>query len=294
LRIPNAIGVASNGQRRGIGADMKPKKGTNMARPFKVLPQAWDWEREAAAVKLKPDKALSKALEELFELRREDQYDKRLEILPKILRLATDLKKSKEVIAAGPNAVKLFTELIDLVPQERKTIEKSKREFEENAAHKIDVQIMVVDWNNKPFEEMTCWAMFQSPGVPKVGSGGKLGANGFDINDVLLRPTGTLSLDVITPTYASIKGVTDYEFKPGKEIIKFKAVQVNKVVKVRAKTVQEATNKIGIKGSVGIEFSILKVGGEVTKESEYKKGFENEVEWEVEYGLPSFKEFKQI
>ena len=31
----------------------------------------------------------------------------------------------------------------------------------------------------------------------------------------------------------------------------------------------------------------------MTKESEYKKGYENEVEWEVEYGLASFKEFKQ-
>ena len=36
--------------------------------------------------------------------------------------------------------------------------------------------------------------------------------------------------------------------------MKFKAVQVNKVVKVRAKTVQEATSKIGVKGSLGIEF----------------------------------------
>jgi hypothetical protein len=32
----------------------------------------------------------------------------------------------------------------------------------------------------------------------------------------------------------------------------------------------------------------------VSKESEYKKGYESEVEWEVEYGLPSLKEFKQI
>ena len=276
------------------GAEIDADGRNRMARPYKVLPQSWDFEREAAAVKLKADKALLKALEDLFSFRREDEYDKRLDMLPKILRLATDFKKSKEVVAAGPNAVKLVAELIDLIPQERKTIEKAKREFEENAAHKVDVQIMVVDWNNKPLEDMTCWAIFESPGVPKVASGGKLSGNGFDINDVRLRPTGTVSVDVIAPSYASIKGVTDYQFKPGKDVIKFKAVQVNKVVKVRAKTVQEATNKIGIKGSLGIEFSVLKIGGEVTKESEIKKGFENEVEWEVEYGLPSFKEFKQL
>lgn len=265
-----------------------------MARPYKVLPQSWDFEREAAAVKLKADKALVKALEELFSFRREDEYDKRLAMLPKILKLATDFKKSKEVVAAGPNAVKLIAEVIDLIPQERKTIEQAKREFEQNAAQKIDVQIMVVDWNNKPLEDITCSAIFQSPGVPKVVSGGKLSGNGFDINDVRLRPTGTLSLDVITPSYSSIKGVTDYTFKPGKDVMKFKAVQVNKVVKVRAKKLEEATSKIGVKGSAGIAFSILTVGGEVTKESEYKKGFESEVEWEIEYGLPSFKEFKQL
>jgi hypothetical protein len=49
-----------------------------------------------------------------------------------------------------------------------------------------------------------------------------------------------------------------------------------------------------VKGSVGLEFEILKVGGEVSKESEYKRGFEQEVEWEVEYGFPTVKDFKQV
>ena len=57
---------------------------------------------------------------------------------------------------------------------------------------------------------------------------------------------------------------------------------------------EEATEKIGVKGSVGLEFEVLKVGGEVSKESEYKRGFEQEVEWEVEYGFPTVKDFKQI
>jgi hypothetical protein len=72
----------AEGQRR-----RNAEERTTMARPYKFLPQAWDWEKEAAAVKLKPDKALTKALEELFSFRREDQYDKRLEVLPKILKL---------------------------------------------------------------------------------------------------------------------------------------------------------------------------------------------------------------
>ena len=96
-------------------------------------------------------------------------------MLPKISKLATDFRKSKEVVAAGPNAVKLLTEVIDLLPQERKTIEKAKLEFEQNAAQKVDVQIMVVDWNNKPLEDITCWAIFQLAWRSQgLAQGGKL------------------------------------------------------------------------------------------------------------------------
>ncbi len=48
------------------------------------------------------------------------------------------------------------------------------------------------------------------------------------------------------------------------------------------------TKKIGVTASVGLEFKILKIGGEVTAENEYKRGFEQE----VEAGVNSFKGFK--
>jgi hypothetical protein len=46
--------------------------------------------------------------------------------------------------------------------------------------------------------------------------------------------------------------------------------------------------KFGFKGSVGVEFKVVSVGGEATKESEYKDGYEQEVEWEIEAGFPTF------
>ena len=39
----------------------------------------------------------------------------------------------------------------------------------------------------------------------------------------------------------------------------------------------QAPEKSGFKGSVGVEFKIISVGGEVSKESEYKHGYEDEV-----------------
>jgi len=52
--------------------------------------------------------------------------------------------------------------------------------------------------------------------------------------------------------------------------------------------------KLGFKGTLGLEFKVAKVGGEVTEESEYMRGYEEEVEWEGEAALPSFKDFKKV
>jgi hypothetical protein len=259
--------------------------------PLKWLPYYEDWDKSLAANKLKKDNGVRKALEDFWKLDA-DQYEKRLAQLPKLQKLASDFKKAKEVVAAGPDAVKMVGELVEVIPKVRKEVEQQKRDFECSGAHPIDVQFIVVDWNGKPFTYAEGFATFESPGVPKVTKMGKLSSNGFDINDVRLRSTGTVSL-MIKGSYL-IEGTTDYEFKPGKAVMKFKAIQHSQKYKTRAKSMSEATEKSGFKGSVGVEFKVISVGGEVSKESEYKHGYEDEVEWELEGGLPTFKDFKQI
>lgn len=172
--------------------------------PLKYMSTQDEWERVNENHKLK-DNGLTKAFDE-FRNPRSDEIEKRLAALPKILKSATDIKKSKEAVTSGATALK--------------------------------------------------WL------------------------DGRLRPRGTVYLKVHEPmgVVAYVEGATDYEVKPGKSVMKFSAVQHSKTVKVRAKTMEEATEKIGVKGSVGLEFEILKVGGEVSKESEYKRGFEHEVE----------------
>lgn len=263
--------------------------------PLKYLPIAEDWERFAKAYKLK-DNGLSKALDD-FWMPRQDEFEKRLAALPKVVKLATDLKKAKEVIAAGAPVVKWLDEVIGIAPKVRKMIEDEKREFDRSGMQTIDVQIILVDWNGKPVSsDYVAYVNFSSPGAHDVNPTCNITSNGVDLDDVRLRPSGTLYLKVRDPSgvAAYMEGTTDYEVKPGKSVMKFKAIQHSKTVKVRAKTMEEATEKIGVKGSVGLEFEVLKVGGEVSKESEYKRGFEQEVEWEVEYGFPTVKDFKQI
>jgi hypothetical protein len=256
------------------------------------LPFSDDWDKALAKVNLKKDNGIGKALDEFMKLGG-DEPEKRLTLLPKILKLATDFKKSKEVIAAGKDAVGLVDELLALIPKTKKQLEDDKKDFAKHGAHEIDVQFIVMDWNGNNFSSAEGFATFESPGTPKVTKKGSVTGNGFTFSGVKLRPSGSVYL-MISRTSGIIEGTTDYEFKPGKDIMKFKAIQHHKTHKTRAKTLDEATQKTGVKGSVGIEFEVIKVGGEVSKESEYKKGYEDEVEWEIETGVPTFVDFKQI
>jgi len=260
-----------------------------------------DWERTFKLLGLK-DNGLLKALDEFWRLR-SDEYDKRVAVLVKVSKFAADLKNSKEfkaVIAKdkklGAAGAAMLDDLVATAPKVRKEIEESKRDSTKTGMAATDVQIILVDWNGKPISsEYFATVQFSSPGARDVTETVDINSTGASIDDLHLKPSGTLYLRVRGewPT-PYMEGTTDYEVRPGKPVMKFRAVQHSTKGKVRAKTFQEATEKLGVKGSLGIEFSVLKVGGEVSKESEFKQGFENEVEWEIEFGLPTVKDFKQI
>ena len=223
---------------------------------------------------------------------REDEHEKRIAFATDIAKHATALSKSK-------GDAKLLQQLKDTAEAAegiRKKSEIAKREADRVGLHPIDVQIMIANWRNKPLgSDYAGYVKFSSPGMDPVETADVLSGNGMDIDNLRLRPAGTLYLVIRRRGETKdvyIDGTTKYAFKPGDATMTFNAVQDVKTYKIRAKTVEEVTNKIGVKGTVGLEFKILKVGGEVTSENEYKTGFEQEVEWEVEAGVSSFKEFK--
>lgn len=262
--------------------------------PFKFLPAPDDWEKALAAVKVKPDSALSKALDESWKTDT-DQPAKRMALLPKIQKLAMDFKKSKPVVAGGPGAAKLVQDLIDVIPVVRKNCEQLIKDFQRKEACEIDVQFIIQDWNGKSFEYAKGYVTFEAPGLPKINKIAALSASGLSFDAVRLRPKGTVTLSVVTGSQ-SIEGTTGYDFKPGQKLMQFRAAQLVKKQKTKAKTISEVAKKFGLKGSVGVDFKVVSVGGEASKESEYKDGYEHEVEWEVELGFPTFPDesFKQL
>lgn len=72
--------------------------------PLKYLPLGSECENAIKLYKLK-DNGLTKAFDN-FWVSRHDEFEKRLTALAKVVRLAIDLRKSKEVVAAGALAVK--------------------------------------------------------------------------------------------------------------------------------------------------------------------------------------------
>jgi hypothetical protein len=264
---------------------------------LQYMPQNDVWERTVKQYKLK-DNGLIKAIDDFWNVQgnRDDEFDKALAQLPKILKLATDLKKAKDVMAV-PVATKYLADLIAVVPVTKKALEDKKATAAKTGMQEIDVQIMIKDWNGKPMSsDYVAFVQFSSPGASDTNTTVKIGSAGVTIHNIHLRPSGGIYLMVRDPSSANpyCEGDTDYEFKPGKNIIKFQAIQYSRTAKVSAKTTQEASQKLGIKGDVGVEFKVVKVGGEVSKESEYKNGYEEAMEWEVEYGQPTFKDFKQL
>lgn len=265
--------------------------------PLKTLPYYKDWPTLMRQYRFQnqPDNGFAKALEAFWQLRK-DEVEQRLAALPRLQKLAQEMARSKALAAASPTAPKLFDEVAGLVAAKRKEIEAERKAFEAGGAHAVDVQLIVVDWNGRPLRDARGSVVFKSPGVPTVSQNSKLTGSSIDLNDVRLRPSGTLHVAVHPDSKAeSIVGIADYEFKPGaKAVLKFKAVQHAEQYRVRARTLDEVSRKLGFKGSAGVDWKVVKIGGEVAGEQLDREAFEQEVEWHVKAGLPTFLDFKQL
>jgi len=76
------------------------------------------------------------------------------------------------------------------------------------------------------------------------------------------------------------EGVALYKL-PDKGPVKFDVEQQKTEVTVTAKTSEEAASKAGAKGTAGIEFEVIKLGGEVSSEESKTKGTSLETSWKV-------------
>lgn len=240
------------------------------------------------------DGGLKAALRDYSDARIKDECDEALKSLATITKVGTDLKNSKEAKAAGPDVVKRIGKLLDGAATAKKDWEKKKVEQAKTGTQQ-DIQIILERWDGKPMYGCLVKAELSSLGGNTVKKETSVPGTVLKINDVFLNPKGALALTVYRGSELFCAGTAKFEFAPGKDKgMQFRFTQGSKTVKQKAKTIEEASKKLGLKAEASLEIKVLKVGGEVTKESEYKQGYEQEVEWEVEMGEDKFKEQKQV
>ena len=215
----------------------------------------------------------------------EDATSERRDILDELKDIATALKKDKAV-AAAPAVAKYLGDLLVAVANARKKIEKDLGAV---GMKKIDVQVIVNDWKGEPMGGYEAFVEFKAPGAPVVNLKQEIKGGVVTFNDVSLAPSGTMRLMAVSKGKPSTlpQGVISYDL-PSKPIMKFRAEQGAVEIKKRAKSAKEATEKAGLKGTAGIEWKIITVGGEKTSETESKDSYEEEVEFVIRAGTAKF------
>jgi N-acetylmuramoyl-L-alanine amidase len=145
-----------------------------------------------------------------------------------------------------------------------------------------NIIITLKDFRGEPLRGHRVFAEFKAPGVAPVAQGGDVAGGSMTWSDVWLKPEGTLRLLAASNGKPAIvpEGVTHYRL-PDKGPLKLEAVQKSREVTITAATSAEAAVKVGAKGTVGVDFKIFEVGGEVSGESERKKGTSREISWKI-------------
>jgi N-acetylmuramoyl-L-alanine amidase len=145
-----------------------------------------------------------------------------------------------------------------------------------------NIIITLKDFRGEPLRGHKVFAEFKAPGVAPVVEGGEVTGGSMTWSDIWLKPEGTLRLLAASSGKPAIvpQGVTHYRL-PDKGPLKLEAVQKSREVTITAATSAEAAVKVGVKGTVGVDFKIFEVGGEVSGESDMKKGTAREISWKI-------------
>jgi hypothetical protein len=177
------------------------------------------------------------------------------------------------------------------VEQKKTTAENKKYEAKakKSGARETDIQFIVRNFKKQPMSDFRAFVEFKAPGTDKITLAKPIKGGIFGFKGIELAPAGAVRLMAVSTNKGKIvpTGVTSYKLGKGK-MLTFTALQGFKTIKIKAKTLTEMTKKAGLKGSLGLEFQILKVGGETFSEKEAKTARESEVEWEIQVATADF------
>ncbi|MBK7616740.1 MAG: N-acetylmuramoyl-L-alanine amidase [Burkholderiales bacterium] len=153
-----------------------------------------------------------------------------------------------------------------------------------------DVVVTLKDFRGQPMRGHQALAEFRSPGVAAVYESAPVSGGAVMWSKLWLKPEGTVRVLALSTGASGVvpEGVEQYKL-PASGALKLEAVQDGNEVTVSAETSQEAAEKVGAIGKAGVNFEVFEIGGEVSGESERRKGSTRSVSWKVVLPTSTFK-----
>mgnify|MGYP000875915458 CR=1 FL=1 len=155
---------------------------------------------------------------------------------------------------------------------------------------KKEVIITITNFLGEPLIGHQVYAEFNAPGIQPSVHGGPIQGGALMLSDVWLKPFGSLRLMAVhmeTPDITP-SGIVQYQL-PKEGPLRFNAEQQKREITVKAGTNTEAAEKVGAKGTLDIDYKVVKVGGEVSGESSQTQGSSLETSWTVIMPGSAFK-----
>ena len=248
------------------------------------------WLKLIKATKLR-DPGIAKAIDDYWDCK-EPAFEGRLIALTKLLAHAKKMSTDKAVKAEREVSDYLKALIKDCTDEVRKTKADQKKyeaKAKKEGRREVNVQFVIKNFLNEPMHSHKAMIEFKAPGIDDIYLSKPIKGGVCSFKEIELMPVGTVRLLAVSTGKSSYipTGVASYKLGTGKTAT-FNAKQGVKTVKVKARSLTEMTKKAGLKGSAGVEFKVVKIGGETSIEREQKKAREQSVEWEVLVGTGDF------
>ncbi len=243
----------------------------------------WSW---AGAKKDKDGEAARKAVMYYLNLP-EDELASRISALKDINHICTKLVKRKIWVGGAyvfqsylANVSKEAAGIQKQLESEKKAEEKQKGD---DGLVKATIQILAYDFMGKPINGHSAEIRIGDAGEKPIVKKGKISGGSVGYKDIMIYRNGKIFLDTVNGANKNDRpsGVIQYgPIKGGR--LRFSARQLKRVATVNAKSLSEAAKTGKIAGKAGIDFKIIKVGGEKSKSTHEKQVFSKDVKWEIE------------
>jgi len=137
---------------------------------------------------------------------------------------------------------------------------------------KATLMITMKDFKGSPMLGRKVFVQSQAPDVVTQTDAKDVNGGGVIFSNFWIKPSGMLrilAISTLSPTKAP-SGIIHYTL-PRNKVLKLEATQGFREQEVTATGAIEAASKAGVKGSAGIDFKIVKLGGDASKENSNKQ-----------------------